>query len=81
MEEFFKSIKKNLVTLPGFNFLNYNEEEKKDEIINEGILDESKYDKLLNNVNENKILNDSRKNKNTRKKKISKSKTRMKKKI
>lgn len=74
MEDFFKSIKKKLETLPGFNFLNFeeNEEEKTETTVNNDILDETKYNKLLKNVNEN---NNENKNKNTRKRKSSKSKT------
>ena len=69
MEDFLKSIRKSLETLPGFNFLNSEEEEKENPNVNEGSIDEKKYDKLVNNANENK------KNKNTRKRKPLKSKT------
>lgn len=68
MEEFFKSIKKNLETLPGFNFLNNDTEEDKPNPNVEGVIEETKYDKLVTTANESK-------NKGTRKRKPSKSKT------
>ena len=85
MEGFFKSIKKNLETLPGFNFLKFDEEEKlfldntdntnntNDDVINK-IIDDSKYEKLVDNANAN-ITEKKKRNTNTRKKRAPKSKT------
>lgn len=58
-------LKKNLETLPGFNFIkNIDEDEDKEKYDFLGILDDNKYNKLLENILHTNINNKTRKHKN-----------------
>lgn len=58
-------LKKNLETLPGFNFIkNIDEDEDKEKYDFLGILDDNKYNKLLENILHTNIHKKTRKYKN-----------------